>query len=567
MTLRDLPEAAAPGPVADVGSLLSLAAELPALTTRPQVLEALLAGARRVSGADRAAVLERTALDGLRRIEEHRSGLPESLVIGDVRAALWSVLLGRAQLVWGEGEQAPVPFTHIDGWDRGVVLRIASQRGHTKLLALGGASAIDPAVLTSLQAMADIAAPSIESLELRESARRSQGLLRGVTELAGNLGAAVSPTQLLEAVVQGLHNLDGIAGAVVWGGQDGGPDVPEVIVSAGPLTDGFPSQVRTRVERLLDPGTKGTARALVSTAARAVPGGPLMTLMTWSAEPPRVLGIVHEQPLDDLSQGVLASLVAAAGPAMREVEMAAERRSLLSSYTDALRPSTRPMALEVAIEHHPNTNAPGSFGGDFYDWFDVADDHSLVALGDVSGKGISAASAASMVVWSLRAVGGRGAQPTVVSHLLNSIVARELDDDRFVTLALVTVDSAAWEARVLLAGHPSPVLLNGVGATFVEGTPSPPLGVSPIASVAPPTLVPLEPGDALVLFTDGVTEALGPQREQYGPQRLLSRASELASTSGWTAGSIASDLWADVRSWAGGPPDDDCAILVLRRPG
>lgn len=553
------------------GELLRLAAQIATLQDRRQVMDALLASALALSGADRAAILERTALNGLRRLQEHRSGLPESMVIGDVRATLWTVLLGRAHLVWCGAEEAPIPFRGRVGWEHGVVVRITSRRGPAKLLALGGTSpsddtASDAGVLQLLQALVDIAGPSIESLELMAASRKSHALLRGVTRFAGNLGAAVSPGQLWQAMVQGLCSLDGIAGAVVWAVDDAVVDGPQVMAGAPDPTVRFPPAVRTRVERLLNPGTGGAVRALVSHAARPDPGGPLLTLLTLPMSPPQVLGILHDAPLDEVSRGVLASLAMASGPAMREVQMAAERLSLLSGYTSALRPSVRPRGLDLAIEHHPNTTAPGSFGGDFYDWFEVADAPAVVALGDVSGKGIRAASAASMVVWSLRAVGGRGAQPTVIGHLLNSIVSQELDVDRFVTLALLTVDQDTWETRLLLAGHPAPLLVRHDGVAIVESVPAPPLGVSAVNSAAPPTTLQLDPGDALVLFTDGVTDAQDAVGHRYGVQRLQSRAAHLTNPPEWTTEGLAAGLWSSVHAWAGGPPDDDCAILVVRRP-
>lgn len=559
---------AAHGPASGTGTgeLMRLAGQIPTLVDRSQVMDSLLSSALAVSGAHRAAILERTALDGLRRVHEHRSGLPEAMVIGDVRATLWTVLLGRAHLVWHGADGAPIPFRGLDGWEHGVVVRITSRRGPTKLLALGGAPVSDRSVIQVLQALADIAAPSIESLELMAATRKSHALLRGVTDLAGNLGAAVSPAQLLHAMVQGLCNLDGIAGALVWAADEPAADTTQVVAAAPVRPLALPQVVRARVQRLLNPGTGTAVRALVENAARPDPDGPLLTLMTLPMAPPRVLGILHDAPLDDLSRGVLASLAIASGPAMREVQMAAERRSLLSSYTRALRPSTRPRGMDLAIQHHPNTSAPGSFGGDFYDWFEVADDHAVIALGDVSGKGISAASAANMVVWSLRAVGGRGAQPTVISHLLNSIVAQELDVDRFVTLALLTVDQATWQTRMLLAGHPAPLLVHHDAVSIVVSVPAPPLGVSAVNSAAPPTTLQMDVGDALVLFTDGVTDAQDAEGRRYGVERLRSRAARLVGHRNWTAEGLAASLWDSVHAWAGGPPDDDCAILVVRRP-
>ncbi len=531
-----------------------------------EVLAALLATSVRLTGATHAAVLERTAHDGLALVSDLDSGLPEGLTIGDLRASLWNVLLGRAHLRWLSGDTAPRPFRDYPGWSQGIVVRIASRQGPAKLLLLGADAGLEGVEVDLVQGLADIAAPTVEGLEMLNGTRRSQALLHGVTELAGNLGAAVSPAQLLEAITTGLSGLEGIEGARVWAPTDSA-DLPPVVVAGhdqGDVPD--TTELEARVRRLLDPTISRGVRSLVESPARFAPGAPFVTLLTLEGEPCRVLGIVHRQPLDDLSRGVLASLGTATGPAMREVEMAAERRSLLSSYTRALHPNAAPAQLELAVQHHPNTTAPGSFGGDFYDWFEVGEDQAVIALGDVSGKGISAASTASMVVWSLRAIGGRGAQPTVITHLLNGVVARELNMEKFVTLALLTVDTARWEVRLLLSGHPAPLVVGDGRAKVVDCQAAPPLGVSEVANAAPPTVLTLQPGHALVLFTDGVTEAVGSDGTRYGVDRLASRAARHAATGTWSAKGLGDTLWQSVLDWGGGPPDDDCAILVVRRP-
>ncbi|MGI9017867.1 MAG: PP2C family protein-serine/threonine phosphatase [Euzebya sp.] len=548
-----------------MSQLVGLAKQLSRLGNSDLQLDALLEQALRLSVADRGAILQRAASDALVVVRDRQSGLPERVVIRDVQASLWGVLLGRTRLLWNGSQPTPMPFDTISGWQEGLALRITAHRRPTKVLVLGGAGVTD-VDMSLLQAMVDIAAPSIEGMELARATRRSHALLRGVTDLAGNLGAAVSPLQLLQAITAGLTRLDGITGACVWAGADSDQPTTEILAAAEQGAMPQHPALKARIRRLLDPDAGSSVHRLVQSAARVQADGPLVSLLMLSADPPRVLGVAHNQTLDELSLGVLINLVAAAAPALRKVEIAAERRSLLSGYARSLRPSVRPAALELAVEHHPNTTAPGSFGGDFYDWFEAGTDHAVIALGDVSGKGINAASAASMVVWSLRAIGGQGAHPTVVSHLLNGVVARELDVDRFVTLALLDVDTAAWEAQLLLAGHPPPLWCTRDGVTVVDCTPAPPLGVDAVNSAAPPVTIILEQGEALVLFTDGVTEAVGAEGERYGTERLRATCASLCEAEGWSAKGVAAGLWRTVHAWAGGPPNDDCAILVVRRP-
>ncbi|HUG83500.1 MAG TPA: hypothetical protein VMM13_03000 [Euzebya sp.] len=63
-----------------------------------------------------------------------------------------------------------------------------------------------------------------------------------------------------------------------------------------------------------------------------------------------------------------------------------------------------------------------------------------------------------------------------------------------------------------------------------------------------------------------MTEAVDTEGARYGDERLRARAADLVAAGGWTAETLAAELWGSVHAWAGGPPDDDCAILVVRRP-
>lgn len=298
--------------------LFAVARRLAAAPDRDSLLGLLVDQALTWSGAGRGAVLERVDLDGLAVVTDRDSGLGDRLMIGDVRATLWGVVLGRIALRWGRQDVAPRPFCDIPGWSQGVVVRIGSRHGPPKVLALGGEGFTGDVDVDRLQGLADIAAPSVDSLELAAAAERTRELLDGVTELAGALGAAVSPEELWHALADGLADLAIITHAVLWDrGGPGDPDLRILAGSSGRLPQ--PHAVETRLRRLLDPATGPAARSLLEIPARVEPGGPLVTLLSITTDPPRVLGLVHLQPLDDLARGVLASLAAATGPALRPV--------------------------------------------------------------------------------------------------------------------------------------------------------------------------------------------------------------------------------------------------------
>jgi PAS domain S-box-containing protein len=205
-------------------------------------------------------------------------------------------------------------------------------------------------------------------------------------------------------------------------------------------------------------------------------------------------------------------------------------------------------------------------GGDFYDVFETSDGWNVV-LGDVCGKGPAAAAVTGLFRHTLRAVApGLGIDgPAAVLTATNDAILDQIDDTRFATAVLVSLTPGRGRATAAVAcgGHPRPLLLRADGSVErVEATgtllgvlPSPPLQEVEVA---------LGPGDALVLYTDGVTEARdGP--DQFGEGRLIS---SLEGATGITAarevtGRVlqAVDDFRDPDSAA-----DDIAVVAIRVP-
>jgi serine phosphatase RsbU (regulator of sigma subunit) len=123
------------------------------------------------------------------------------------------------------------------------------------------------------------------------------------------------------------------------------------------------------------------------------------------------------------------------------------------------------------------------------------------------------------------------------------------------------VDAGSTRLVLAAAGHPPPVVLRAGGQTEPVPAEGPLLGVMP-AVVHPDVIVTLGPGDALVCFTDGVTEARGPEG-MFGEERL---AALLRSSAGLDAGALADRIVEAVVEFQGGPAQDDLAVLTLRVP-
>jgi serine phosphatase RsbU (regulator of sigma subunit) len=184
-----------------------------------------------------------------------------------------------------------------------------------------------------------------------------------------------------------------------------------------------------------------------------------------------------------------------------------------------------------------------------------------VVIGDVSGKGVQAAAVTGLVRDVIRVLVGDGKPlPEVLGRLNETLVER--GGGRYCTLALAAVGPGAngqLDVALHLAGHDRPVLLRGGGGATFVGTGGTALGL--LDSIATPTAdIPLGPGDALIFYTDGVTERRR-GRELFGTERLRDAAAPLA---GYSADVTAARLRATAIGFSVEAPRDDIAILVLR---
>ncbi len=216
-------------------------------------------------------------------------------------------------------------------------------------------------------------------------------------------------------------------------------------------------------------------------------------------------------------------------------------------------------------------------GGDFYDFFPCGPDQFCFLVGDVSGKGVPAAFYMAVAKTLIKAVaesaadGGRRDTAGVPDP--GSILARASDDlaqdnesCMFVTIFCAMLDMRTGRVRVASAGHNPPVLLRAAAGTaeYLPTHGDPVAGALPGVVYSTDELT-LAPGDAILLYTDGVTEAMNPAQELFGEERLLVRARGLA---GQPAQRVCEDVRAEVTSYAAGAEQsDDITLLTLRYLG
>lgn len=159
-------------------------------------------------------------------------------------------------------------------------------------------------------------------------------------------------------------------------------------------------------------------------------------------------------------------------------------------------------------------------GGDYCDYFMLGTERFGVAIADVSGKGVPAALLVSTVSGTLRAFADGKRTPSEIIHEVNRAVVRSAAAGKFVTMFYAEVDLARNTLTYVNAGHNYPLLRHRSGEVQELQTGGVPLGIFE-QSEYPQSELALAEGDSLLLFSDGITEAIDVFREEYGDDRLM----------------------------------------------
>jgi integral membrane sensor domain MASE1/serine phosphatase RsbU (regulator of sigma subunit) len=270
-----------------------------------------------------------------------------------------------------------------------------------------------------------------------------------------------------------------------------------------------------------------------------------------------------------LAQGVtgIASLtslvVAAVITERRRVEYTLERIS--GTLQAGLLPTELPEipGIETAIYYRP-AGEHQIVGGDFYDVFEADDGSWAVVVGDVVGKGAEAAATTALARYTLRAAAVHERQPSRILAELNHAIRRQTPDQSCTAVYLRVELERRGRAHATLAngGHPPPLLLRAQGSVERFDTGSLVLGVEEDAGLTDRAME-LRPGDAMLIYTDGLTDA-------YAPTRIATQdelATMLIPCAGMDAAEIADRVTRGMLPEGWGQPRDDILLFVLRVPG
>ena len=241
----------------------------------------------------------------------------------------------------------------------------------------------------------------------------------------------------------------------------------------------------------------------------------------------------------------------------RQLDQIADLQRLAGVAQQAvLRPLGPQLGSLAVAARYISATAAADIGGDLYEALDTPYGVRII-IGDVRGKGLDAVRLASIVLGSYRHVAYERADLRAVVADLDRAVARNVGDEDFVTAALV--EERGGTLTIVNCGHPAPLLLRrGQVIPLESPAPAPPLGFMPVAR---PRVERLEPGDRLLLFTDGLGEA---RRDgEFFP--TADRAWRLLGHG--TVGDGLASLESALVDWVHGQLDDDIALLLLEYAG
>jgi serine phosphatase RsbU (regulator of sigma subunit) len=384
----------------------------------------------------------------------------------------------------------------------------------------------------------------------------AEGLVQGVTEAARDLTGA----ELAMFVPTELAALSQPTIVCEPGALSEAPEPSRVPLLAGALWRVSPVRLDDALQA--DAGNTGYGRFSDGKPFRSWVGAPVRARY---GDALGGLFLAHHCPQafgrreEEMAQGLAAHL----GASLDNLTIFRERSGVARALQQTLLPPELPdiPGVDAAVRYRP-AKSMALVGGDFYDIFEVRPGVWNLIIGDVSGVGPEAAALTGIARYAVRALASQEASPAKILSQLNDTLVRFGLQDRFCTMlyAELRLDGDLVRVKIANGGHPYPYLLRADGwleELEVHGTL---LGMLPEISLEERE-VELAPGDLLVGYTDGVTEARDPSGAFFGPDGL---ANVLAGCATRPAAWVAQRIELAVLEYQAGVTPDDVAIVVLQ---
>jgi sigma-B regulation protein RsbU (phosphoserine phosphatase) len=420
--------------------------------------------------------------------------------------------------------------------------------------------------------------------EALQSERRAARRLEAFYEISRSFSESMELEQTIEAVTRTAVKLLDLDAAVLRMPEGRGEDlVPRSVYIPDPRLAPALAPILNRpqpVARLKGLGLGGARRALVLepvTAERLGGGHELLVpflqrgssavvvpiVAPISGELIAALTVVTLDPArttDAETVETLRSLAGQAAFAIDNARLYQQQAGFADAMQRSLLPAAPPVLPGIEIGSVYESSARLDVGGDVFDYATLPDGRLAVVVGDVTGKGIDAAADMAMTKFVFRSLAREHPDPPDFLRAANEVAVEEMQEGKFVTLVYVTHDPETGDLACSSAGHPNPRLVREDGRVIELAAGGLALGISPDQEYGE-ARERLEPGSAVVLFTDGVIEARR-EGELYGHDRLDRFLSEHRKL---PAAELARAVVDDARAFAGGGLDDDSAVVVVKR--
>jgi PAS domain S-box-containing protein len=242
------------------------------------------------------------------------------------------------------------------------------------------------------------------------------------------------------------------------------------------------------------------------------------------------------------------------------LRLVSERRAVQVLRETLIRPSFPALeSFEIAARYLAATN-DSEIGGDWYDAFATPTGDTILAVGDVSGHGVTSARLMAKLRHATRAYASIDDDLSLLLRRLDGFLDQMRDDIQIATVLIVRLDPASGRLELVSAGHPPPVLVDSGRAELVDVLPGPPLGAPSTADAFRVVTATLQPGNALVLFTDGLVERRADSLDAGFARLLRTLGSADADTTADAFCELAID--ACLRDLE---HEDDVCLLAIRR--